>query len=166
MSTQQQDQHRNAGATEIQQLNSFRCQRLVPNVHQYTPRLLWSYKTDNVRSTASSETPLTNTATMHDFCEDYLEITTDTIVPCSGPKSLTVHWYSIVIFTFSAPLELYAWTLLFPLNPGLGGMIFVASDLILHEQTQSNQVCCFQILNAVFPKDLFSVYLDKPMTKD
>ena len=31
----------------------------------------------------------------------------------------------------------------------------VASANISHEQTQSNQVCCFQTLNAVFPTDLF-----------
>ena len=28
----------------------------------------------------------------------------------------------------------------------------------LHEQTQSNRVCCFQTLDAVFPKDLLSDY--------
>ena len=44
------------------------------------------------------------------------------------------------------------------LNPGLSGVRDVASVIILHEQTQSNRVCCFQTLNAVFPKDLFSDY--------
>ena len=29
-----------------------------------------------------------------------------------------------------------------------------------HEQTQSIPVCCFQTLDAVFPKDLFSDYFD------
>ena len=29
----------------------------------------------------------------------------------------------------------------------------VASTIISHEQTQSNRVCCFQTLDAVFPKD-------------
>ena len=38
----------------------------------------------------------------------------------------------------------------------------VASAIISHEQTQSYGVCCFQILDAVFPKDLFfSDYLMK-----
>ena len=36
----------------------------------------------------------------------------------------------------------------------------VASAMISHEQTQSNRVCCFQTLDAVFPNDLFSDYLD------
>ena len=44
---------------------------------------------------------------------------------------------------------------------GLGGVKNVASAItcISHEQTQSNRDCCFQILDAVFPKDLFSEHL-------
>ena len=45
------------------------------------------------------------------------------------------------------------------LNTGLGGMRDVVSAIISHEQTQSNRVCCFQTLDAVLPKDLFSDYL-------
>ena len=35
---------------------------------------------------------------------DYLETTTAVVVPCGGPKSLPVHQYSVVIFTYSGPL--------------------------------------------------------------
>ena len=42
------------------------------------------------------------------------------------------------------------------LNPGLGGVRDVASINISHDQTQSNRVCCFQIVDAVPPQDLFS----------
>ena len=45
------------------------------------------------------------------------------------------------------------------LNLGLGGMRDITSAIISHEQTQSNRVCSFQTLDAVFPKDLFSDYL-------
>ena len=41
------------------------------------------------------------------------------------------------------------------LSPGLGGVRDVGSAIISHEQTQLNRVCCFQTLDAVFPKDLF-----------
>ena len=44
------------------------------------------------------------------------------------------------------------------LNPGQGGVRDVASVIISQEQTQSNRVCCFQILDAIFPKDPFSDY--------
>ena len=43
------------------------------------------------------------------------------------------------------------------LNSGLGGVRDFASAIISHEQTQSNRVCCFQSLDAVFPKDLFQI---------
>ena len=46
------------------------------------------------------------------------------------------------------------------LNPRLGGLKDVASAIISHERTLSNRVCCFQTLDAVFPKDLFSDYLE------
>ena len=42
------------------------------------------------------------------------------------------------------------------LNPGLGGMRDVAPAIISHEQTELNRVCCFQTLDVVFPKNLFS----------
>ena len=75
---------------------------------------------------------------------------------------LPVHQYSVVIFTFSGPLGLKGSTLLFgsrvALNPGLGGVRNVASAIISHEQTQSNRVCCFQTLDAAYPKDLLSDY--------
>ena len=45
------------------------------------------------------------------------------------------------------------------LNPGQGDVRDVASAATSHEQTQSNRICCFQTLDAVFPKDLFSDYL-------
>ena len=45
------------------------------------------------------------------------------------------------------------------LKPGLGGVRDVASAIISHEQTQSNRVCYFQNLDAVFPKDPLSDYL-------
>ena len=38
-------------------------------------------------------------------------------------------------------------------------MIHLASAIISHEQTQSNRVCCFQTLGAVFPKDFILNYL-------
>ena len=43
---------------------------------------------------------------------------------------------------------------------GLGGVRDVASAIISYEQTQSNRVCCFQTLDAIFPKDLLSDYLE------
>ena len=39
------------------------------------------------------------------------------------------------------------------LNPELGGVRDAASAIISHEQTQSNRVCCFQTLDAIFAKD-------------
>ena len=46
------------------------------------------------------------------------------------------------------------------LNPGLhvGGVRDVASAIISHEQILSNWFCCFQTVDAVFPKELFSDY--------
>ena len=41
-----------------------------------------------------------------DHFSDYLEITTDVVVPCGGPKILLVHRYSVVMFTLSGPLGL------------------------------------------------------------
>ena len=71
---------------------------------------------------------------------------------CGGPKSLPVHRYTVVIFTFSGPLGLMGSTLLFgnraAFNAGLGGVRDVACVIISNEQTQSNRVCCF---DAVFP---------------
>ena len=46
------------------------------------------------------------------------------------------------------------------LNQGLGGARDVTSAIISHEQIQSNRVCCFQTLDDVFSKDLFSDYFD------
>ena len=40
------------------------------------------------------------------------------------------------------------------LNPGLGGVRDIAFAIISHKQTQSNRVCYFQDLNAIFQKDL------------
>ena len=75
-------------------------------------------------------------------------------------KSLPVHRYSVVILTFSGPLGIQGSTLLFGSRVALlGGVTDVASVIISHEQTQSNRVCCFQTLDAVFPKDLLSDYL-------
>ena len=48
------------------------------------------------------------------------------------------------------------------LNPGLGGIRDVTSAIISHKQTRSNRACCFQTLDAVFPKDLYSDYFEKP----
>ena len=66
----------------------------------------------------------------------------------------------LLFFIFSGLLGLYGSTLLFgsrdALNPGLGGVRDVASALTSHKQTQSNRLCCFQTLDAVFPKDLLS----------
>ena len=45
------------------------------------------------------------------------------------------------------------------LNPGLGGVRDVTSVVISHEQIQSNRVCYFQTVDAVFPKDPLSDYL-------
>ena len=46
------------------------------------------------------------------------------------------------------------------LNSGLGGVRDVAYAIISHEQTQLNLVCCFQALDAVFPKDPFLQIID------
>ena len=76
-------------------------------------------------------------------------------------KCLPARRYSVVIFTWSPPLGLYGSTLFLgavPPNPGLSGVRDIASAIISHEQTQSNRVCCFQTLDAVFPKDLLSDY--------
>ena len=73
------------------------------------------------------------------------------------------HRYSVVIFTFPGLLGLQGSFFLFSnrvgLNPGLGGVRDVTSAIISHEQTQSNRVCYFQTLDAVFPKDPISDYL-------
>ena len=70
---------------------------------------------------------------------DYLEITIAVVVPCEGPKSLPVHRYSVVIFTFLVLWD-YRVQHLFEtrvaLNTGLGGMRDVASVTVSHEQTQ------------------------------
>ena len=42
----------------------------------------------------------------------------------------------------------------------LGGVKDATSVIIPHEQTQSNRICCFQNLDAVFPKDLFPDVLE------
>ena len=36
----------------------------------------------------------------------------------------------------------------------------VTSAIISHDRTQSNRVCCFQALDSVFPRGLFSEYLE------
>ena len=63
----------------------------------------------------------------------------------------------VPIFTLSSPLGLWGSTLVFgnivALNPGIGGVRNVASDIISHELTQTENK------NAVFLKDLFSDYL-------
>ena len=78
-------------------------------------------------------------------------------------KCNPAHRYSVVIFTFSGLLGLQDSFFLFgnrvALNPGLGGVRDVTSAIISHEQTQSNRVCYFQTLDAVFPKDPLSDYL-------
>ena len=51
------------------------------------------------------------------------------------------------MFTFSSPLEFYLGNRA-ALSAGLGGVRDVASAIISHEQTESNEVCC---LDAVFP---------------
>ena len=37
---------------------------------------------------------------------DNFEITTSIVVPCGGPKSIPVHRFRVVIFTFSGPMGL------------------------------------------------------------
>ena len=80
-------------------------------------------------------------------------------------KCNPAHRYSVVIFTFSGLLGLQGSFFFFlfsnrvALNPGLGGVRDVTSAIISHEQTQSNRVCYFQTLDAVFPKDSLSDYL-------
>ena len=46
-------------------------------------------------------------------------------------------------------------------NSKQSGVRDVTSANIFHGQTQSNRVCCFQTFDAVFPKDLFSDYLNE-----
>ena len=43
-------------------------------------------------------------------------------------------------------------------NPGLG-VKDVAAAILSNKQTQSNRVCCFQTMDAVFPKVPFSDHL-------
>ena len=78
-------------------------------------------------------------------------------------KCNPTHRYSVVIFTFSGLLGTAGFNILFgnriALNPWLGGVRDVTSAIISHEQTQSNRVCYFQTLDAVFPKDPLSDYL-------
>ena len=72
-------------------------------------------------------------------------------------------WPSGYIF-WSFGTVVFSSTLLFgnrnALNPGLGGVRCVASAIIAHEQTRTNRVCCFQTLDLIFPKDLFSDHLE------
>ena len=59
----------------------------------------------------------------------------------------------------NVPHRSFSWqTRLNPKFTGASRWRDVASTIISHEQTQSNRVCCFQTLDAVFPKDLFSNY--------
>ena len=44
------------------------------------------------------------------------------------------------------------------INPGLGGVRDIVSAIISHEQTR---VCRFQLLDAVFPKDLLIRYFKR-----
>ena len=78
-------------------------------------------------------------------------------------KCNPAHRYSVVIFTFSGLLGLqgsiFCLVIRVALNPGLGGVRDVTSAIISHEQTQSNRICYFQTLDAVFPKDPLSDYL-------
>ena len=78
-------------------------------------------------------------------------------------KCNPAHRYSVVIFTFSGLLGLqgsiFCLEIRVALNPGLGGVRDVTSAIISHEQTQSNRICYFQTLDAVFPKDPLSDYL-------
>ena len=72
---------------------------------------------------------------------DNLKITTSIVVPCGGPKRFPVHRLSAVIFTFSGPLGLYSrvhncFESRVALNPGLCGVMDVASAIISHEQFQ------------------------------
>ena len=46
------------------------------------------------------------------------------------------------------------------LNPGIDRVRYVASAIISHERTQSNQVWCFQTLDDVFTKNFISDYLE------
>ena len=73
---------------------------------------------------------------------DYLETTTAVVVPCGGPKSLPVHRYSVVIFTFSIPLGLWDSTRLFE------SRVALKTGLNRLNKTES-------ALDVVFPKDRF-----------
>ena len=72
----------------------------------------------------------------------------------------------LLFFTFSGVLGLLGSTRLFEsrvaLNLRLGGVRDVAPAIISHEQTQYNRVCCFQTLDAVFPKDPFLQIIKRP----
>ena len=46
------------------------------------------------------------------------------------------------------------------LYPGLGGVMDIASSIIFHEQNESTRACCFQILDAIFPTDLYSDHIE------
>ena len=90
-----------------------------------------------------------------------LDITHTVIVPCGGPKSLPVHRYSVVIFTFSGPVATVGFNncIVFgsrdALNPGLGD---VRDVIICHEQTQSNSAV-FNLWMLYFQRISFSDYL-------
>ena len=67
-------------------------------------------------------------------------------MPCDGPESLSVHRFSVVIFTFSGPLGLLGHNLFegrAALSPGLGDMRDVACVRISHGQIQKNERAVF-----------------------
>ena len=78
-------------------------------------------------------------------------------------KSHPAYRYSVFYFSMFWSFGTVGFNILFgnrvALNPGLGAVRDVASAIISHEQTQSNRVCYFQTLDAVFPKDPLSDHL-------
>ena len=80
-------------------------------------------------------------------------------------KSLPVHRYSVVIFTFSGPLGLQNSTLLFgnrvALNPGLGGVRDVASAIISHEQINKTESAIFKLWMLCFQRISFQIILNR-----
>ena len=75
-------------------------------------------------------------------------------------KGLTVHRYSVVIFTFADPLGMWGSTLICEQSSAQLGARRCEECGICHYLARMDRVCCFQALDAVFPKDPFLQIID------
>ena len=137
------------------------------NIHVTEPKVRFSYKLRRVFMYEKCN---------HSKCCILIRLWEQLSLCCvAALKCLPVLCYSIVIFAFSGPkfgtvgFNTFIWEQSCA-QSRVSGVRNGTSANISHEQTQSNQVCCFQMLDAVFPMDLFSdclqIYLDAVFPMD